>query len=62
MPLQWKAVRAGLDPKEFTVTSAPQLLRKTKPWQDYDEASRSLAAAIKLVTAAPKAAKRKSAK
>ena len=57
MPVQWKAVRAGLDPKEFTVTSAPQLLRKSKPWQDYDAASRSLAAAIKAVTAAPKQAK-----
>jgi bifunctional non-homologous end joining protein LigD len=60
MPVQWKAVRAGLEPKEFTVASSPGALSKTKPWQGYDEASRSLAAAIKTVTAKPPTPKRKS--
>jgi bifunctional non-homologous end joining protein LigD len=56
MPLHWKDVRRGLDPKEFTVHSAPALLRKSKPWGGYDRAARSLADAIRTITrvAAPK--------
>jgi bifunctional non-homologous end joining protein LigD len=56
MPIHWKEVRRGLDPKKFTVRSAPPLLGKTKPWVGYDEAARSLADAIRAVTAvAPRA-------
>jgi bifunctional non-homologous end joining protein LigD len=50
MPILWKDVRRGLDPKRFTVRSAPTVLRKTKPWQGYAEAARSLADAIRSVT------------
>jgi bifunctional non-homologous end joining protein LigD len=50
MPILWKDVRRGLDPKRFTVRSAPTLLRKTKPWEGYVEAARSLADAIRSVT------------
>src|SRR5258706_16228648 len=50
MPVQWKDVRRGLDPKKFTVRSAPALLRKTKPWEGYVEAAQSLADAIRSVT------------
>jgi bifunctional non-homologous end joining protein LigD len=50
MPILWKNVRRGLDPKRFTVRSAPTLLRKTKPWEGYVEAARSLADAIRSVT------------
>jgi bifunctional non-homologous end joining protein LigD len=57
MPVHWKVVRRGLDQKQFTVRSAAALLRKTKPWQGYDEAARSLEEAIRSITrtAAPKA-------
>jgi bifunctional non-homologous end joining protein LigD len=50
MPILWKDVRRGLDPKRFTVRSAPTLLRKTKPWEGYEDAARSLADAIRSVT------------
>jgi bifunctional non-homologous end joining protein LigD len=35
MPLEWSAVKKGLDPKRFTVRTAPALLDKSKPWKDY---------------------------
>jgi bifunctional non-homologous end joining protein LigD len=67
MPIHWKVVRSGLDPKTFTVLTAPAALRKSKPWEGYNAAERSLAAAIEAVTAQqsiakPKAAKSKAAK
>jgi bifunctional non-homologous end joining protein LigD len=51
MPILWKDVRRGLDPKRFTVRSAPPLLRKTKAWEGYAAAARSLADAIRSITA-----------
>jgi bifunctional non-homologous end joining protein LigD len=50
MPVLWKDVRRGLDPKRYTVRSAPQLLRKAEPWEGYAKAARSLADAIRSVT------------
>jgi bifunctional non-homologous end joining protein LigD len=50
MPIAWKAVKAGLDPKEFTVRSAAVLLAKSDPWKEYAPAARPLAAAIKVLT------------
>jgi bifunctional non-homologous end joining protein LigD len=50
MPIDWKLVRRGLDPKQYTVRTAAALLRKTKPWAGYDAAARSLADAIRAVT------------
>jgi bifunctional non-homologous end joining protein LigD len=47
MPLSWARVRAGLDPHTFTIRTAPSMLKKAKPWSDYDDARRSLADAIK---------------
>jgi bifunctional non-homologous end joining protein LigD len=47
MPLDWPHVRAGLDPKHFTIRTAPALFEKSKAWKDYDEAARPLEAAIK---------------
>ena len=35
MPLEWAVVKKGLDPKRFTARSAPALLAKHRPWQDY---------------------------
>jgi bifunctional non-homologous end joining protein LigD len=50
MPLQWSQVRSGLFPQRFTMKTAPALLAKVKPWQDYCEGERSLKRAIaKLV-------------
>jgi bifunctional non-homologous end joining protein LigD len=52
MPLEWKDLKKGLDPKTFTVRSAPSLLTKTKPWKSYSDGARSLTDAIKRVTRA----------
>jgi len=47
MPLNWNQVKRGLDPMRFTVRSAPALVRKLTAWEDYDDAARPLAKAIK---------------
>ena len=52
MPLEWKDLKKGLDPKTFTVRSAPNLLTKTKPWKSYADGARSLTDAIKQATRA----------
>jgi bifunctional non-homologous end joining protein LigD len=56
MPVDWKAVRRGLDPAQYTVRTAPALLRKSTPWDGYGKAARSLAAAIRTIarSASPK--------
>jgi bifunctional non-homologous end joining protein LigD len=50
MPLVWRDVKKGLDPKAFTVRTAPALLGKSKPWKDYAAGARSLTDAIKHIT------------
>ncbi|MDP9008752.1 MAG: DNA ligase D [Pseudomonadota bacterium] len=50
MPVEWREVKKGLDPKSFTVRTAPPLLRKLKPWKDYTNGARSLTDAIKRAT------------
>jgi len=50
MPLVWPDVKKGLDPKIFTVRTAPALLAKIKPWKEYAAGGRSLADAIKRIT------------
>ncbi len=47
MPLTWTQVKAGLDPKRFTVRTAPALLAKSKAWKGYDDAASSIKAAMK---------------
>jgi bifunctional non-homologous end joining protein LigD len=54
MPIHWKEARRDLDPKRFTVRSTPALLQKSKPWEGYAKAARSLSDAIRLVTKAAK--------
>jgi bifunctional non-homologous end joining protein LigD len=55
MPLRWPQVKAGLDPSRYTIRTAPALLAKSKPWEDYCEAVRPLEPAIrKLVGSHPK--------
>ena len=46
MPLHWSQVRAGLDPQRFTMKTAPSLLARSKPWQDYCDSEVPLKAAI----------------
>lgn len=46
-PLNWSQVKKGLDPKAWTIRTAPALLKKTKAWSDYCDAERPLADAIK---------------
>jgi bifunctional non-homologous end joining protein LigD len=47
MPLPWSQVRAGLEPQRYTMATAPALLTRSRPWRDYGDAERPLAAAIK---------------
>jgi bifunctional non-homologous end joining protein LigD len=50
MPVEWREAKEGLNPKAFTVRTAPQLLSKLKPWKDYADGARSLADAVKQAT------------
>jgi bifunctional non-homologous end joining protein LigD len=50
MPVTWAQVRSDLDPKKYTLRTMPALLRKTKAWSDYDDAARSIKAAIAKLT------------
>ena len=45
-PLTWSQVKRGLNPKAYSLRTAPALLRKTKAWADYCDAERPLAPAI----------------
>jgi bifunctional non-homologous end joining protein LigD len=49
-PLTWGQVKKGLDPKAFTIRTAPALLKKTEAWADYAEAERPLGPAIRTLT------------
>jgi bifunctional non-homologous end joining protein LigD len=50
MPLEWKDLKKSLDPKSFTLRTAPQRLGKSKPWQNYAAGARALTDAIKRAT------------
>ncbi|HEX6858965.1 MAG TPA: DNA ligase D [Caulobacteraceae bacterium] len=45
-PIEWKDVKPGLDPKKWTLRTAPALLKKTKAWRDYCDSEVPLEAAI----------------
>jgi bifunctional non-homologous end joining protein LigD len=49
MPIEWKQVKRGLDPAQFTIRSAFARLKSVKPWADYDRAARPLGNAIAQV-------------
>ncbi len=57
MPITWDEVRAGLDPKRFTVLTAPGLLAKSKAWQGYEDAARPIVKAVELLSKSTKTAK-----
>jgi bifunctional non-homologous end joining protein LigD len=46
MPLDWSEVRSGLDPAAFTVTTAPALLQRDRPWGEYAKSAQPLRRAI----------------
>ncbi|HEY9217824.1 MAG TPA: DNA ligase D, partial [Phenylobacterium sp.] len=46
-PIQWKDVKPSLDPKKYTIRTAPKLLAKTTGWEDWCDAERPLHDAIK---------------
>ncbi|HVU21258.1 MAG TPA: DNA ligase D [Rhizomicrobium sp.] len=50
MPLPWTQVKKGLDPKKFTVRSAPALIKKSSAWNEYCDSERSLLRAIRKLT------------
>ena len=45
-PLTWDLVKPWLDPKIYTLRTAPALLKKTKAWADYCDAEQPLSPAI----------------
>jgi bifunctional non-homologous end joining protein LigD len=47
MPLEWSAVKKGLDPKRFTVRSAPALIGKSPAWKDYARSEKPLLPVLK---------------
>ncbi len=47
MPLEWSQVKKGLDPKRFTVRTAPALLAKSPAWKDYAKSERPLLPVLK---------------
>jgi bifunctional non-homologous end joining protein LigD len=51
MPVDWSAVKKGLDPKRYTLETTPALLAKTKPWGDYSEGARPFLPAAKKLLA-----------
>ena len=46
MPLTWAQVKSDLDPSRYTLRSVPGLLKRSRAWEGYDKAGRSLADAI----------------
>jgi bifunctional non-homologous end joining protein LigD len=50
-PLTWSQVKTGLDPKAYTIRTAPALLKKAKAWADYCDAEQPLAPAIRKLAA-----------
>ena len=52
MPLTWGQVKIGLDPKRYTLRTAPNLFKRSKAWDDYDLAARPLEDAIKAISRA----------
>ena len=46
MPLTWSQVKRGLDPKRFTIRTAPSLIAKSAAWRDYEASARPLRRAI----------------
>ncbi|OGN49180.1 MAG: ATP-dependent DNA ligase [Caulobacterales bacterium RIFOXYB1_FULL_67_16] len=48
-PLSWSQVKAGLDPKVFTLHDAPALLKKADPWKEFRAGEVSLRPVLKTM-------------
>jgi bifunctional non-homologous end joining protein LigD len=46
MPLAWTWVKAGLDPKRYTLRTAPKLIAPSRAWKEYGDGARPLRDAI----------------
>jgi len=46
LPIDWPQVKTGLDPKKYTLRSAPTFLKKLDPWTDYGAAAKPLRPAV----------------
>ena len=42
MPIHWKQVKKGLDPADYTVRTAPALIKRSRAWAGYADAGRVL--------------------
>lgn len=42
MPITWSQLRSGLDPRRFTIRTAPSLLAKSRAWEDYERSAQPL--------------------
>ncbi|MBP9233185.1 MAG: DNA ligase D [Hyphomonadaceae bacterium] len=51
MPIEWSQVRKGLDPMRYTIFSAPKILQRNKPWENYCDGQRPFHAAAKRLLA-----------
>jgi len=49
LPLSWSQVKAGLDPKAFTLHDAAALLKKPDPWEDFRAGAVNLRPVLKKV-------------
>ena len=47
MPLEWSAIKRGLDPKRFTVRTVPNLIAKSRAWKDYAKSEKPLLPVLK---------------
>jgi len=54
MPLAWSAVKAGLEPKRFTLRTVPDLIAASRAWKGYCESERPLRAAIGKLSGGPR--------
>ncbi|NEW94249.1 DNA ligase D, partial [Rhodopseudomonas sp. BR0M22] len=50
MPVTWSQVKAGLDPKRYTIETAPALIKRAKAWTDYEKSASALKPAIRTLT------------
>ena len=47
MPLEWGALKKGLDPKRFTIRTAPALIAKSTAWKEYHKSEKPLLQVLK---------------
>ena len=58
MPLNWGQVKKGLEPKDFTIRTAPALLKRNKPWEDWCDSERPLKHAMERLAKGSQGTKR----